>query len=340
MRRRHRYSLALLGTLAAVVCCVLVWRQRTVAPRAPTPSRQVTSAQLSGGVNSQNRSQLAPESEERRIAVKTVEAVYAAPIAFYGKVQDQYGESIPAARVEYSAVDKFWEAGTKYTGVSDQNGAFSLTGIKGAALSVAVWKTGYDAIHGQSNGAFSFGMPYDSRRDRPTPTKEHPALFVLRKKAPADPLITVDRDVLVPKDGTPVEVSLKTGKVVGLGNGDIKIECWTSAGGLPRGTHYDWRCSVSVPAGGLLPRTDKNLQFEAPADGYEPTVEFAMSAAADRWRPDHDAEYWVKLRDATYGRMRFRITTAGHHFATITSYVNPSGSRNLEFDAKKQITTR
>jgi hypothetical protein len=35
--------------------------------------------------------------------------------------------------------------------------------------------------------------------------------------------------------------------------------------------------------------------------------------------------------------MRIRITTAGGHFATISSFVNPSGSRNLEFDENKVI---
>jgi hypothetical protein len=280
------------------------------------------------------------QAERRRRSVELVQSIYSAPIAFYGKAQDQHGQPVVGAKVQYSALDKFWEPGTKYEGLTDTKGFFSITGIQGAALSVQVSKEGYDRIYNQSDGAFSFGAPYDPQRDRPTPTKDNPTIFVLRKKTLADPLFAIDRDVPVPKNGTPVEISLKTGKPIEAGRGDLKIETWTSDQAKDAQGHYEWRCRLSVPGGGLLVRTEKEFRFDAPETGYEPSIEFHMPKTAVRWQEDQDEEYWLKLGNETYARMRLRITTGGGHFASITSYLNPSGSRNLEFDPAKVINPR
>jgi hypothetical protein len=269
-----------------------------------------------------------------------VQSVYGAPISFYGRAQDQYGEPVAEAKVQYSALDKFWEPGTKYEGVTDARGYFSITGIEGAALSVHVSKEGYDRIYNQSDGAFSFGVPYNPQRDRPTPTKNNPAVFVLRKKTAPEPLVAIDRDVLVPKDGTPVDVSLKNGKPVPAGQGDIALECWTSDQTKDAQGRYDWRFRFSVPGGGLLKRTDPELAFEAPETGYDPNIEFHMPQASERWQEDYDEQFWLKLRDGRYARMRLRMTTGGGHFASITAYLNPSGSRNLEYDPRQQVPAR
>lgn len=169
------------------------------------------------------------------------------------------------------------------------------------------------------------------------PSKDKPAIFTLRKKTEADPLIVVDRNVIVAKDGTPVEVSLQTGKPVPVGRGDLKIECWANDQNKDAKRHYDWSFRLSVPGGGLIERRNTDFDFEAPTDGYQAVEEFRMTRLADGWRDNFDKEYFVKLANNSYARLRFRITTGGDHFASITSYLNPSGSRNLEFDPKKVI---
>jgi len=273
-------------------------------------------------------------------SVEVVRSIYSVPIAFYGKAQDQYGEPVVGAKVQYSALDKLWEPGTKYDDLTDGSGYFSIAGIRGAALSVRVSKEGYDRIYNLSDGAFSFGAPYDPQRDRPTPTKDKPTIFVLRKKTPAEPLIAIDREVPVPKNGTPVEVSLGTGKAVAAGQGDLKIECWTSDQTKDAEGRYEWHCRLSVPGGGLVERTEPELNFEAPEHGYEPSIDVRMPQTAERWKEDHDEQYWAKLRDGSYARMRLRMTTGGGHFASITAFLNVSGSRNLEYDASKQGSAR
>lgn len=334
-----------LAVLTFAICVIFLWFVRSRVHPAPdaltlnTTKPDSTKGSLSESVANANNVPSIPgvENSDRQRAVQFVQSIYAAPVGLYGRVQDQFGAPVSGANIEFSVLDRFWESGTKYTRLSEGDGSFSLTGVKGAAVSVAVWKDGYGGIAEKSTGSFSFGVPFDAHRDRPSPTKDNPAIFVLRKKAEADALFVANRDVRISKDGTPVDVSLRTGKSVGHDKGDIRIECWTSDLMKDNKGHYKWHSRVSVPGGGLMVRTDTELDFVAPESGYQPSVEIDMPQDASNWRRDSDAQYWVKLSSGTFARMRFRITTAGGHFATISSYLNPSGSRNLEYDENKVL---
>lgn len=332
-----RYFL-FVGVAISIAGLWFVTRSYHTSPNAQHPTANLTKNWPTPTATASNvlATPAAKPADQRR-TVQLVQTIYASPIEIYGRVQDQFGNPVSAAKVEYSVLDRFWEPGTKYTGVSDNNGLFSLTDVKGAAVSVAIWKNGYAGIAEKSNGSFSFGVPFDAQRDRPTPTKDKPAIFVLRKKVEADPLIVANRDIRIPKDGTPVELDLRTAKATTVGHGDLKIECWTSDNVRDTQGHYEWRARISVPGGGLSRRTEPELALTAPESGYEPRVEIAMPQNAERWRRDCDGQYWVKLGNGTFARMRLRITTAGDHFASITSYLNPSGSRNLEYDEAKVI---
>jgi hypothetical protein len=261
-------------------------------------------------------------------------SVFSAPIVFYGKVVDDHGQPVGGAHVFYSAADQYFGGSTKYNGVSDLNGLFFLEGAKGAGLYVEVSKEGYDRIANRSYGSFGYGMP----SGKPPPSQDNPALFVLRKKGEAGFLISVDRDVVIPKDGTPVEINLGTGKPVELGRGELRIECWANNANLDPNLNerYDWRFRISVPGGGMIQRTGE-FSFEAPKDGYAESEEIEMPHTAERWSKNFTKEYFLKLSGNRYARMTFRITSDRNQFASITSFLNPSGSRNLEYDPTKRI---
>jgi len=262
--------------------------------------------------------------------------VYNAPIAFFGKVQDQNGMPISGAAVAFGAIDRFWESGSNYQAVSDSQGLFSISGIKGVGLTVGVSKSGYDGIDGLSYQSFGFGMPPDSTR-KIAPTKDNPALFVLRRKTSPEALFVIRRNFGIPKDGTPVDINLMTGKTSSRGTGDLTVECWTSDVNKDAQGRYDWRMRLSVSDGGVAIRKDPQMDFEAPENGYAETLEVRMPRESAQWRLDSDAEYWIKLRSGVFGRMRLRMTTGGDHFATVAAYINPSGSRNLEYGENKVI---
>jgi hypothetical protein len=338
---KHKWLAVTLGLIAgsALLICLLIYLgARDQAVRSSATSLGNPSAAIpTPGINAALASPVPSVDARRHNAVTAIQSIYDAPITFYGVVRDHSGNPVPQAKVDYSIVDKFFGPGTKKTGVADDQGSFSLTGISGAALTVGVSKDGYAPIYQQSNGAFSYGMPFDVQRDRPAPTRGQPAIFILRKKTAAERLFVVDRDVLVPKTGSPVDISLKTGKPVSLGGGDLRIECWTSDDMKNSQGHYEWHARLSVPHGGLIARTDPEWQFEAPENGYQRSVEISMPQTSPRWERTYDGHYWLFLRDRTYARIRFRLNTAGNHFVSITCYLNPSGSRNLEYDEKRLV---
>ena len=159
-------------------------------------------------------------------------------------------------------------------------------------------------------------------------------MFVLQKMGKTEPLIYVSsRTYRIPKDGTPVEVNLKAGQK--SSQGDLRVEAWTEDKDIKR--HYNWRCRVSVPNGGLVERKGQ-FDFEAPAEGYKSSDEIVMTQTAEEWQPQAKREYFVKLPDDKYGRLTFYMITQGDHFFEIESYLNPTpGSRNLEFDPAKAV---
>lgn len=272
------------------------------------------------------------------------------PITFYGKVVDEKGNPIPRAEVLYTALDKFWKDGTKYKSVSDDKGLFTLSGIKGGALYVSVEKEDYYVVHQYSAGGFSATMiptpelterirpPYEGGYDRPLPTKENPAVFVLRKKGEAEPLAEIDgRQYDVPKNGEPIEINLLTKQV---GRGHLKIECWTEP--ISHKDHFNWRYRISVPGGGLADRKGE-FNFEAPLEGYRLVDEFGMNATDGKWTSNFEKQYFLKLHDGNYARVNIDFhpeTGNDWNFISLKSYINPRGSRNLEFDPNKTLKPR
>jgi hypothetical protein len=267
-----------------------------------------------------------------------VQTIFSAPISFYGKVQDQFGQPVAGASVEYDVVDKFWQEGSKYHGTSGADGVFTIANIGGAGMVVGVMKDGYDSINGKSSQSFGYGMGVDEYRKAP-PTQDNPAIFVLRKKAKAEPLIAISTNFRVPKNGSPVEISLKTGGQVS-GQGDLEIECWTADQNKDAHHHYEWHCRFSVPGGGIVERGDQ-LDEQAPVDEYKPSVEFEMAQDAQPWRPSAGGDYFLKLGNGSYARARLQMIAGGDHFATVESYLNPNqGDRDLEYDPQMQAAAK
>ena len=340
MKRR---STIIALVLLALLTAWLLWPRKQPESKSVQKNQQMSSNQEaapavpSATVDGKPAPTLdASKQDEKRIgAIEAMRRAYNAPIVFYGKAVDEEGNPLAEAKVGYSVADNPLKDGSKYEGISDASGSFSLSGVKGASMTVAVTKEGYYFIRGKSSGSFGYGVPNSSPDSRDIPTKESPAIFVLRKMSNAIPLVSVDRDVIIPKNGAPVGISLSTGKAVA--NGDIVLECWTQNEGLDPNLAqpYDWKFRLTVPVGGVVERTDQ-FAFEAPTEGYREVVEFEMPKDAERWKQDFQNEYFVKLGDGRYARMKFRITSGGAHFATVSSYLNPTpGSRNLEYDPAK-----
>ena len=279
-------------------------------------------------------------SETETPAPSTVQKVidaYTSPIFFYGLVVDQNGVPVEGANIRIDVVDSLFGKPSKVDKVSGSDGKFELIGARGSSASVWVLKHGYYSIKPANNRFVYGGVRGDG--DPSNPTAQSPAVFILRKMGETEPLVAVDRDVITPKSGQPVEISLRTGRAVGAGRGDIIVECWTNNEGLDpnKNEPYDWRMRLSVPGGGLFERVGE-FNFVAPESGYQPALEVNISKSAEKWKGTTQGEYFIKTREGTFARLNFTMYTGGGHFVTIKSFLNPKvSSRNLEFDPAKVI---
>lgn len=272
----------------------------------------------------------APQGAQVFDAAAAVAAAYMTPVNLYGKVVDQNGVPVEGATASVSVLDKPLATGSEHTVTSDAEGMFSLTGEHGAAASVKVSKSGYYATE-NARRMIRFGM-FRSDQDPEIPTASNPAIFVLRKRGQTVPLVEARKNVSVARNGTPIEVDLRTGRTTSLGAGDVKVEAWTSDDDGYASQPYDWRCRISVPGGGLIERRGAFV-FEAPTGGYRAFDEILMPKTAERWSTQAERQYFVKLADDHYALVTFKMIAGGDHFFKLQSYLNPvAGDRNLEGD--------
>lgn len=260
------------------------------------------------------------------------------PINFWGKVVDEDGNPIPDVTVSYTAMDKPLEQlirdqGTRHTGKSEANGLFSITGIKGMGLGIQVTKDGY---YQTKQSAYSIGYAVPSEHKPPSPND--PTIFVLRKMGETEPLKVVSSGgIRVPQNGQPVSVSLAQGRAVPAGQGDIQVEVLVQDQQKDAQGRYPWRYKISVPGGGLLERK-RDGSFVAPENGYNSSDEIEMAPYSEQWGQRSDKEYFIKLSNGTFGRLKFGVRTAGEYYIRIESHLNPMpGSRNLEYDPAKVV---
>ncbi|MBP6506009.1 MAG: carboxypeptidase regulatory-like domain-containing protein [Opitutaceae bacterium] len=308
--------------------------QDSVSPQQPaTPAVSATSS-----AQESTRGVVIPDlpganlTPEDKTKIGKIVEVFSAPIDFWGKVIDQHGDPVPGAKVHYSAADKYFKDGSKYEGISDEQGLFSINNIKGAGLYVRVAKEGYYHVDDQSARSFGYGMPTGGA----PPSKANPAILVLHKMGETEPMIKSVGTVRLPRDGTPTEITLRKERPVAVGSarGDLRVEVWTDDANKDEHRRYDWRCRVTIPGGGLFERTGP-FDFAAPADGYSSVFEQAMPRSGSRWTNNLKKEFFVKLSDGCFARVRFELAAGGDHFVYLESFLNPKpGSRNLEFDPK------
>jgi hypothetical protein len=296
----------------------------TSKPRSEvTRSSSVSSDQLSSGA-----------SEVSKQQGKIFDSLFQTPIDFYGKVIDEKGSPVAEASISASFVDSLAE-GEKHTKRLEKSGNDGLFHFSGHGISIVVQvsKKGYYRLK-ESNGNFDYvngGVPINPHFDA-----TNPAIFLLRKVGHAVSLIHLEKYIRLKKDGTPIEMDLRSGQIVSAGHGNLKVEAWTNDQGHQPNSNipYDWHCRISVPGGGLVLRNGA-FDFEAPKSDYTSFDEISMPASmGSQWQSQVRRQYFLKLSDGRYARIDFQMIAEGDHLFALTSDLNPSpDDRNLELDA-------
>ena len=96
---------------------------------------------------------------------------------------------------------------------------------------------------------------------------------------------------------------------------------------------YDWKATIEAIDGGLMETRDE-FMYRAPENGYAPRIEVSMPSSSPDWSVRQKASYYLRVHDGRcYGRMTIEFRTDSERATTgvtITSALNPTGSRNLE----------
>lgn len=343
MKKRH---LIAVGILLLLIAGLLIRSNSDKTKPSTEPvsdisiaTSEATNAKLVSGTNAPlnanaERIDFRKLDEERRRMIEEGKDQWRAPINFFGKVVDEKGAGVPNVQISFGWTDLSPTEGySRAQTTSDADGLFSLLNRTGKHLSVSLAREGY-YVSAADNKSFEYGDPYS----RPNPQPTSPVIFHLRKKGKAEPLLPCDfpgfaKIVQLRRDGTPTELNLATCGIAASGGGHLKLEFWGDK--IERSTRrFNWKLRVSVPNGGLL-ETEEEFNFEAPETGYKPVLEINMPESAENWRTDFQRKFFIRLPDGKYGRIEFTLLARNGVF-TVSSGINPSGSRNLEFDSAVQ----
>ncbi len=220
--------------------------------------------------------------------------------------------------------------------VTGQDGRFALTGAKGALLGLkSLEKVGYEPSPKAFNGTYWYWRD----RDPYVPNEEKPEIFRMWKKAGAEKLVRRGIGEPIHYDGTPATFNLFTQDKIGAG--DLRVTLERNPRQIKYGErNYEWTLTVETIDGGLLESNDEQM-YLAPVEGYQPKLIIHMPADAPKWTDEKSVNLYLKLRGGkNYGRAELKVLVGADRPTTpfyITSFVNPSGSRNLEYDSTQNL---
>ncbi len=270
-------------------------------------------------------------------------------VVFHGRVVDLDGRGVEGAAVtlhvrHFDPRTPFLMSVTKLARLTDDQGGFGIDGISGHSLLIEeIEKAGYeqDWSAPQDRG-FNFARGHPAMH-MPDPAK--PVEFRFRRKG--EPAFLVKKQFhwkIEPIGGTVVFI-LEQG-LIRKWPDDRAVDSSVSRilfSAMPR---PDWKSAeitlraASSEDGMVL---DDRVFYLAPEDGYSCTVSFEVEPQPQdpRWRRASVKKnvYFRRAGGRSFSRVELEVTVAvvqdkGTVQVVGTSYTNPDGSRNLEYDGK------
>jgi hypothetical protein len=220
---------------------------------------------------------------------------------------------------------------------TDAQGRFAITDAKGALLTVkALEKQGYEASSKKINQAYWY---WRDPSQVFTPHSDAPEIFRMWKKEGAEILLRKGINAPLRCDGTPSTFDLASGRTTG--SGDLRVTLVRNPVDIKHGQrNYDWSLTIESLGGGLIESNDEQM-YLAPSEGYKSQLIVKMPANAPDWTDEKSLRLYIKLKDGKqYARAEIKALVGAARETTpfyITSFINPSGSRNLEYDSTQNI---
>ena len=131
-------------------------------------------------------------------------------------------------------------------------------------------------------------------------------------------------------------MDLIKGTTAPAGSGNITLEMWVDLR-APGARAFNWKCRLSMLGGGLI-ETDDEFNFTAPEKGYGPSLMIDMPASDADWQNEIRRKLFIQLPDGSFGRLEIYLLARNGVYSDSIGFINPSGSRNLEYDPNKVIS--
>ena len=346
---KRRFTLVFVCIVIGVLAWVF-WGKppKAVNEGAATTGRSSTNSLSEASQDISTNAMTQPLDEKRVKAMRDTILSQNIPIKFWGKVVDQDNQPLDGVKVKLYTMRGNEYAPGKFNYPIDYqdfttstDGSFTLTDATGYTLTIeSIAKEGYEL----AKGRMTFG--YNGSRDLFVPESQHPVIFKMWKKGVPEPLIFYHKNTRIPYDGTPITLDLAKGKYSTDANavGDLRITLLRSPLKIKWGTtNFDWQAAIEAIDGGIIETKDE-FMYRAPEEGYSPQIEIKMAGNDPNWTSQKELSFYLKSRGGKYySRVTVEFRTDSDQETTgftFTSYVNPNGSRNLEFDPFKKINAQ
>jgi len=263
------------------------------------------------------------------------------PIVFYGKIEDQFSNTVAGAQVNFDVrvMNGYESTVNRGQVISDANGLFTISGYKGQDLGMAVKKDGYVLVSMNGSSIYSHLYPEEQRAH---PDQNNPTVIKMWKLQGAESLVSIDQHYKLPCPGAPVNFDLLAGQIVPSG-GDIKITVNRPGGVISGRNPQDWSVQVEAVNGGLIETSvgEARVTYAAPDNGYEPSKTFAMSNSNNTWYEAVHQMFFVQSRNGqVYGKinlsLRINQNPDDSMSITLSGVASANGSRNWEATAPQQ----
>lgn len=270
------------------------------------------------------------------------------PVALHGRVIDQDEKPLAGVivrlKLQVGYMRTATEGHTRWEAlelITNPAGHFSLANHKAGSVTVtALEKDGYQA---SSRNPVTFEFVHEHIR-RYVPDPHNPVVFRMWRKSGAEPLAVNDVRIKIAYDGTPTVFDLVKGVQVTDTNqpGDIRVTLIRAPLNITPGQrNFDWHATIEAIDGGLKESQDE-FMFLAPEGGYQPRIVLGAAGNDPKWTADRKVSFYIHNRGGqNYGRVTLEINAGwwnqpktGFGFK---SYINPAGSRVLEYDWAKRI---
>ena len=272
--------------------------------------------------------------------LKTVEILSTendVPIEFYGKLEDQFGNAVTSAAVNFSVRVYNGRRATVDRGkvISDANGLFNISGYRGESLSTVPEKAGY-ALASLNGGGFYTHLKPD--QERVQSDANNPVVIKMWKLQGSEPLVPITHTYKLRYTDAPIVFDLLSGKVVGAG-GDLKLTVSREDGVITGRNRLDWGVQIEAVNGGLMNAEGREaITYWAPAEGCQPRVSLHFSAKAPyKWAEGFNRGFFVMSRAGqVFSKLGISFSINydpnGLLYVTLAGVANTNGSRNWESD--------